>query len=108
MREQTAVGSRDHSGSRSGIPIAIAAREIEAIDALIDPPVQFLILDRITAATGANGKYASDHNNRKQRVVPPFHTLISNERSRIQAEKVIVQACRDAPALAHYLAHKRG
>ncbi|HEX7920304.1 MAG TPA: hypothetical protein VF583_05085 [Bradyrhizobium sp.] len=107
MREQTAVISRDHSGSGSGIPIAIAAREIETIDALVDPPVQFLILARITAATGANDKYASDHNNRKQRVVPPFHTLISIERSQIQAGKIIVQACRDAPALACNLAHKR-
>ncbi|WP_420971984.1 hypothetical protein [Bradyrhizobium sp. B120] len=89
---------------RSGIAIAVAAREIEAIDMLVNPPVQFLILARIPAATGANDKRAPDHNNRKQRVVPPLHTLISNERSRIRAEMVIVRACRVAPALAH----KRG
>ena len=79
----------------------MAAREIEAIDTLVNPPVQFLILARIPAATGANDKYASDQNNREQRVEPPFHTSISNERSRIRAEMVIVRACRDAPALAH-------
>ncbi|WP_167386903.1 hypothetical protein [Bradyrhizobium mercantei] len=103
MREQIAVISRNDGGrpvrrfAGSGIPIAIAAREIEAIDALIDPPVQLLILRGIPAAPGANDKCASDQNDRWECVDPPFHASISNGRSQARAGKVTVQACNGAP-----------
>src|SRR5438105_2107497 len=38
----------------------MAAREIEAIDTLVNPPVQFLIPARIPAATGANSSAPSN------------------------------------------------
>ena len=76
----------------SGILIAIAITlgEIvaKAIDALIDALVQFLVLRRRVAAAGANPAYASDQNERNERVEPPSHALISSGRSQRRAEKL--------------------
>ncbi|MBR0894214.1 hypothetical protein JQ616_04565 [Bradyrhizobium tropiciagri] len=93
----------------SGILIAIAITlgEIvaKAIDALVESPVQFLVLVRRAAATGAKDKYASDQNDRNQRVEPPSHASISNGRSQGRAEKIIVHG---APISAQRPARKRG